>query len=81
MWHFKLTDLKLTTSSDIVCRSIYTSVSPRSVFGVLRKQTNKPEKARASLWGGAKEVLVKFPGRKKIREPEEIGTGNGGNRK
>ena len=45
-------------------------------------ETNKPaKKARASLWGGAKEVLVKFPGRKKIREPEVIGTGNGRNRK
>ena len=47
-------------------------------FGA-NKQTRK--KARASVWGGAKEVLVKFPGRKKIREPEEIGTGNGRNRK
>ena len=46
-------------------------------------QTNKQtrKKARASLWGGAKEVLVKFRGRTKIGEPEEIGTGNGRNRK
>ena len=50
----------------------------RLAFGA-NKQTRK--KARASLWGRAKEVLVKFPGRKKIHEPEEIGTGNGRNRK
>ena len=54
-------------------------VSPRSVFGVWRKQTRK--KARASIWGGAKEVLVKFLGRKKLREPEMVETGNDRNRK
>ena len=48
------------------------------MFGA-NKQTRK--KSRASLWGGAKEVLVKFPGRTQIREPEVIGTGNGRNRK
>ena len=77
MWHFKLTDLKLT-SSDIVYRSIYTLVSPRSVFGVWRK----PAKKHAHRFGEElKEVFVKCPGRKKIREPEVIGTGNGRNRK
>ena len=40
------------------------------------KQTRK--KASASLWEGA---FCEISGPKKIREPEEIGTGNGGNRK
>ena len=56
------------------------------------KQTRKKE--RASLWGGAKEVLVKFPGRKtkkntrtgsdqnqKWSKPEMTVTGNDRNRK
>ena len=79
MWHFKLTYLKLMTSSDILCRSIYTkSVQGAFLAFGANKQTRK--KARASIWGGAKEVLVKCPGRE-IREPEVIGTGNGRNRK
>ncbi len=56
-------------------------------------QTNKPaKKTRASLWRGAKEVLVKFPGRekntrtgsdrnRKWSKPEMTGTGNDRNRK
>ncbi len=58
-------------------------------FGA-NKQTRK--KARASLWGGAKEVLVTFPGRekntrtgsdrnRKWSKPEMTGTGNDRNRK
>ncbi len=77
MWHFKLTDLKLMTSFVIP----FTHQSVQGAFLVFgaNKQTRK--KSRASLWGGAKEVLVKFPGRTQIREPEVIGTGNGRNRK